>query len=444
MLIKTNSRVAMAKLITGLAVIWLSSVPVSGQVLDLPPQFRGFPDRTPFLTFKEGFDVDFVGSDAEARAYYQQVDPQGLRTFDAAGNRKALRDWWLLNGFGPNGLGDGTAKVVRTAYMNNNDLGFGRDMYCLQRNPDPSGRFDVACYVTNYSKKAPDPRFGVDRLVLQDPGNADLAFGNKGVPDRSLAIATVCMEYSAVESASGAAPTRVVKFFVYDGGDGTGFVRTSANLDNNQSQTNAEKFVPKLCLACHGGVFAPQRADLAASFIGFDLESFRYSTQVGASRAEQEPAFKLQNLMVLETARTNPNIATVDLIQGWYHLLNVEQPTQDSTYVPVGWTDPNDPIRDLNLRSLYNEVVKPGCRSCHAQQRSATDGSLNWISFAVFQGRRGSIQDRVCSAAVPPQKVMPHAYVTYLNFWRIGRPGPHTLALFSDNILQWTAFGQCQ
>jgi len=400
MVIKTKTRAAVGLYVFGLAVIicW-SCLPATGQVLDLPPAFQGSPGSSPFLTRKG------IGSLGDANAYYTLIDPNSLRG--------TLANWWAVNGFGPDGSGG-----VRTAYTNFNDLGFGRDMHCIE-NPNLG---NVACYVTNYSKKsAVDLRFGVQRLVLQDPENADLAWA----ASRTDFLATVCMEYSPVE---GAGPTRIVKFYVYapdpkNPDIGASIRAPGANLDDSQA-SDAFKFVPNLCLVCHGGNQFATGADRNASFIAFDLETFRYSRAPGASQAEQELAFKAQNLMVRDT---NPATATNDLIVGWYHIGSGEINVQDPTYVPSGWT---------GQESLYNAVVKAGCRGCHAQQRFVGDPSpnpINWISYTQFVDNRIQIQNLVCG---PLTKQMPHAYVTYLNSWRIGRPGPNELSQFLGNACQ--------
>ena len=129
----------------------------------------------PFLT-KKG-----VGSFDQAIGYYEFIDPQQ--------KRRSIGEWWALMGFDPN-TGKGGD---RAAYVNDNDLGFGRDMHCLTKGST------VACYVTNYGK--PD----------KNPANADLAY----TADPKTAGATVAMEYSPIEGLEGSGP--IVKFFVYGG-----------------------------------------------------------------------------------------------------------------------------------------------------------------------------------------------------------------------------------
>ena len=121
------------------------------------PQWAGFPS-SPFLTRKG------TGSSAGALGYYGTIDPLNLRT--------KLGAWWTHNGFDLNGAGE-----IRTAYLNNNDLGFGRDMHCQQQG------LSVAWYVTNYG------------LPNQNPNNANLALA----ANKKQAGATVSMEYKPIE-----------------------------------------------------------------------------------------------------------------------------------------------------------------------------------------------------------------------------------------------------
>jgi outer membrane protein assembly factor BamB len=351
------------------------------------PQWGGFP-ASPFLTF-EG-----IGSSAFATSYYRTIDPMSRRT--------TLGKWWAQNGFDSTG-GGGT----RTAYLNNNDLGFGRDMHCQQQG------LNVACYVTNYG----DPN--------QDPNNANLAL----TANKSQAGATVAMEYKPIEGQT----TPIVKFFVFGGGAGKAPRVTGANLD-----AFGLKFVPNLCLNCHGGVYAPvdpnhptaQEVNMGSSFREFDLASFRYPTTL--PRDQQEPAFKLLNQMV---ENSNPAPAIEDLIDGWYAN---NSPTENSNFVPTAWTVDLHGVPSPKIQNLYQTVVAGSCRTCHTAQRSVSDNStISWATYAEFQKERAVIQAFVCN---PSSQNMPHALVTYNNFWLSNRPA--ALAAFSDGT-DWPPFGSC-
>ncbi len=64
---------------------------------------------------------------------------------------------------------------------------------------------------------------------------------------------------------------------------------------------------------------------------------------------------------------------------------------------------------------LYTKVVAPSCRTCHTAQ------TLDFLSHSTMQS---SSFYNVCGAS---SKAMPHAYITYKNFW-LGGTGPSYLA----------------
>jgi hypothetical protein len=398
-----------ASLFTGCAACGHGASSPLALAAGLPPGVPPTGKPPDFLTFKG------LATQQDAINYYLAVDPEGRRTFLDPSNpdvtqTHTLADWWNVVGFNADGSGG-----VRTSYLNNNDLGFGRDMHCLQ-GTDEFGNITLACYVTNYGK--PD----------QSIKNADLAWkswNSNGTPNnavRAKAGATVCMEYTVVDQDPSGVP--VVKFFVYNGGDGTGSLRVSADLDGN-----GQKFVPTLCLNCHGGDFQPNVADLGASFREFDLASFRYSKLSGASRAKQEANFATQNLMVQSS---NAAPAIQEIIENWYFSNGNDGSHQDSNAVPSGWTVHPD---------LYHNVVAKSCRTCHLAQDSASNNdSISWDTYDQFVADRPTIQDYVCGQ----QKEMPHALITFKNFWLSKNPhSPDSLAKF-QSLPEWPAFGSCK
>lgn len=305
-----------------------------------------------------------VGSAGQAAAYYAAIDPLD--------RRETLGEFWAENGFDPL---DGSGGV-RTSFINHNDLGFGRDMHCRANGSD------VACYVTNYGE--PD----------QAPGNFDLA----STANPADAVATVAMEYSAIE---GAGATRVVKFYAYAGGSAGGALLDSADLDKS-----GPKFLPHLCLNCHGGDAGG--SDLGASFREFDVYSFRDSSGSNPDVANgiadvlaQEPNFLLQNELVRDT---NPAPAIVDLLNAFYD--NGASSTVDPNAVPGPWQAGT--TGNASTEDLYLDFVAKGCRTCHSAQAP----SLDWNTYAEFALSRGIIYFDVCTG-----KAMPHANITFKNLW---------------------------
>jgi hypothetical protein len=339
-----------------------------------------------FLSFKQN-------DEATAKRYYGAIDPRNLRL--------TLGQWWTLNGFDQAG-GGGT----RTAYLNDNDLGIGRDMHCIEK---PSG--DIACYVTNYGD------------FTQNAESANLAWQ----ADRDHALATVAMEYSAIEGAEGAG--KIVKFYVFKGGNVSGPRLLSVSLETN----GQEKYVPGLCVVCHGGTYSPDmssnitpdEADLGSSFREFDLATFKYPT--ATPRSSQEASFKRLNEIVTDT---KPAPAISDLVSGWYRSSAV----QDNDFIPSDWKG------DAQSK-LYKNVVAKSCRTCHVALVSSYSNSvMSWTSYNQFQAEKGRIQSFVCGK----NKFMPHAFVTFSNFWlRDDKSGPATLASFKDT--NWDPpFGDCK
>jgi hypothetical protein len=371
---------ATTRLVRILALAATLSLGKNSQTLDVNPALP----VGEFLSFKQN-------DQSTAERYYSVVDPQN--------RRGTLQEWWVVNGFDQDGAGG-----VRAAYLNRNDLGLGRDMHCLQQSDA------VACYVTNYGN--PDG----------SPGNSELAWR----ADRARAGATVAMEYSAIEGS--ADPTKMVKFFVFRGGTGN-----AERIDGVDLDGRGEKFVPGLCVVCHGGNYVPalganpqpSEGELGASFREFDLATYGYPA--GGPRSAQELAFEQLNKIVL---RTNPAPAIKDLITGWY----ADGGSQNRDYIPLGWAD------SAEHASLYENVVARSCRTCHVALDSYySNNAISWTSFEQFKAERSQIRRFVCG----DHKTMPHAGITFSNFW-LSDSGktPAYLAAFHD--VGWEPFGECK
>jgi hypothetical protein len=360
------------------------------------------PTANAFLAFKG------IGTEAQALAYYNAVDPD--ESGDGVGERTTLGDWWSKNGFVFDSNGVPT-NAVRTSYLNFNDLGSGRDMYFLQR---PDGT--VAAYVTNYGK------------FNQDDDNADLA-ANRDTPG-----ATVCMEYGPV---FGQGSTRIVKFFVYAGGD---FAFNAPRVPSANLDGFGEKFVPNLCLNCHGGNYNPSNptsptfadVNMGAAFRELDIATYKFpGGRIVANNAEKT-AFRSQNLIVkgaaaADTITTQP---IKDLIAAWYPGASSEQ---DNTFTPSGWM--GTPQQDL-----YHDVVKQSCRTCHiALDADTSNNGIGWISYGQLEKRQPVLDYYVLCDG----RFMPHAVITYRNFWLSASPHrPAVLRNFTKSP-GWPQIGPC-
>ncbi|MCH9647367.1 MAG: carboxypeptidase-like regulatory domain-containing protein [Deltaproteobacteria bacterium] len=331
--------------------------------------------------------------------------------YSRVGERPTLAAWKQKNGFPAVG---GDAEAV---FLNAGDLNFGRWMRMKR-----SGG-NIAYYVSNHGLA---PNFGsVDLAVLGKLNNQ---------PDLGL-IATVAMEYSPNPNDS--TPSKYTKFYVYNG---QGVRVNKAALDS----AVGEKYIPNLCIICHGGspatTASDPRGDGGSRFIFFDPESYGYSgLDTAHSQASQEPAFYNLNQSVKNDTNVTPAVS--DLITRWYQPnLPAADQSQDATVVPPAWAP---------QASLYSNVVKPACRACHTTRTNY----VSWDSWDVanstndFKGQGSTIRSYVCG----PNRIMPHAEITYeRKFWLTpaGPPGTSIpvhapAALAAAGLDDWPATAPC-
>ena len=234
----------------------------------------GSISRIPFLSFFSNPAPSGSPPDYQARAavaYYKALDggtfgPTNPADFTqggtwSGGTRSTLSAWLSQAGINPNvqtglaGTNVDHTTTEQTAYLNHNDLGFGRRMTIRK-----AANSDVFAFVTNF-------------------GNADQNPANENGALNAIAPgATIAMEYTPLASASSGTgiDPRVVKFFVYGAG---GQLVNSADLDGF-----GQKFVPGLCQNCHGGDRFTIASTAALPVATADEVRLRPDpTQVGAS-----------------------------------------------------------------------------------------------------------------------------------------------------------------
>jgi hypothetical protein len=343
-----------------------------------------FPTRESlqFLTFNH---PNFT--DAKTQIYYAAIDPNHANHSLTKTEETFIGDfdnWKTANGFG-------RAGVRNTTYLNQYDLGFGRDMYMQTGGQDGSCANCVAFYVTNYQ-------------------NVDEAVAHQNQ------LATVAMEYSPQNGSTGVPYT---KFYVFNA---DGSIADSVDLDGN-----GKKNVPSLCAVCHNGnqgSLTPTDGNLQnARFIPFDLQSFGYAAT--KSRGPQEPDFKEMNRVILQN--TNPSAAMQDLIKVWYGFdpANPTNPLPNPTAAdntPDLWnTVPSDAL-------LYHAVVEPACRSCHNTRDPGDPPGMTiaWQSYDQFNTYSTTIRPYTCVAG---SHFMPNAKRTFARFWLSTNPNaPDALA----------------
>ncbi|HET9268031.1 MAG TPA: hypothetical protein VFO31_07690, partial [Vicinamibacterales bacterium] len=233
---------------------------------------------------------------ASARAYYATIDP--------GATKDTLAKWLAATGF-TDGSTSWTAiengSSAHAVYLNNFDLGFGRDMYMRfgacdggtapalggAIAPGAMGTCDVYGVVINYASL-------------------------EAAAKKTGALLAVAMEYARLPGAGANAP-RVTTFYTFAPDASGVFKRVlSANLDGR-----GERYMPQACTVCHGGtpqgVVTTQNArgeqvpldqdgdgvpdaygnggNVKAGFMSWDLDSFLFSDNDPAFSNPGDPYF---------------------------------------------------------------------------------------------------------------------------------------------------------
>ncbi len=304
-------------------------------------------------------------------------------------------------------------------------------MSCIERKSRKPGiDADVACFVTNFGN--PGRHYEQNALLAHD--------AEKSIDGRKKAVATVAMEYSRVDG-NEPSSDRIVKFYVFSGGEPEDERQSHAVLD--EFVDGPRKFVPYVCLNCHGGSYPsnlnesqPASIDLGASFLPFDILSLRFP---GYCRDQNDVTCQLQrtvpstqemgllkelNSMVLTT---QPQTGISQLINaGWYSpgITATLSVTQNYDYIPESWRE----CGNLH-KQIYLEVIRPSCRTCHVASRNndiVTD-------YGAFDSKRGKIRTYVYGRPDFRPR-MPHSLVPYRNFHASANPNqPELLKQFLDD-----------
>ena len=319
-----------------------------------------------FLPPPTGFSSDFVPSDdffltfkgidsrASACAYYRAVGAvktcKSDGTFTGAVN---FDSWKRATHMAPYLLAGATE--YNATYINRVDLNLTRKHHSVSYGNDRT-----AAYVCNHLGPSDETQAA-----------ADLAISN-AVANKNL-VACVAMDYSVTRGVNANKP--FVRFLIF-GPDGN--LLPSINLDGRQ-----EKFVPGVCVACHGGDHYadhfPAKAsgdlragspDIGAHFVPYDTGNFVFSSAAGLTEADQEEAIYNLNQ---NTLRAGPNPAIQQLVDGWYATSHV----LDKNYIPSSWASASG-----QERNFYENVYTRSCRTCHV----ALSETLNFDNHSNFTG----------------------------------------------------------
>ena len=337
---------------------------------------------------------------ASAVAYYRTID-------DAAAHAaKATLSGWLAQAGFPSGSTDWGAmrEALRRSttgahavYLNNFDLGFGRDMYARL------GACDDGTTPASLSD-AEQGACDVYSVVIN--------YGSLEAAARNLQpIVAVAMEHTL---APGSGARRITKFYTY-APDRQGDFRRVLSIDLDG---RGEKFLPGACTVCHGGT--PRgldasdpsrygnRADVGAAFLPWDLDSLLYSDTDPSFSSARDPDFpeserelaakftreaqeselkKLNHLAYLtyDDGRRYPLMR--ELLEGWYGGAGLPSASFDGGHVPQGWSTATAG-NPADSDTIYLEVFARNCRSCHVAQVPGPPGSgqLAIGSYAEFVG----------------------------------------------------------
>jgi Fibronectin type III domain len=353
---------------------------------------RGPAPHVPWLTRADPFagqpDPGGTKHAAEANQYLNAIN----------NGRRTLQQWMGVTGL----FSSSSNTLLRAVYFNAGDLNLGRDMSCAQ-----SGQ-TIACMVSNFAP--PVNFFAGDTPDVQTA----LAGAVQGVHSAANGyLATVAMEVNLAHPDD-------VKFYVFAGENELGSTVAVLDTEADPQSHLPSGYSPFNCITCHGGSYDTNSHTVTgASFLPFDVYSFKYSQQPGFTQADQEETFRRFNALVKATrpsapAGTDP-IAT--FIDGMY-AGNAAVPgaRANDTWVPAGWMTPAPAGPNV-----YNYVIKPFCRTCHL----AMSGDLSFPSYLKFKtpainpnnnqflgGQRDQIQAALCGGA------MPQAEVPFRKFWQ--------------------------
>lgn len=391
--------------LTVLTVIAICGAVVTTALADPPPHGGGtgrFLDTTNFQPCNS--DASCTAAGIKYLKAMGVLDNNGQPT----GARKSLTDWKTTVGFNVN-VSVATAQAL---YFNKYDLGFARDAHCVFREVGIKPAIaTVACYITNYSDAQPGWPGGNPQKSIQ------------AAKTQTSPLFTVAMEAHFITGLGLPSAARPQVTFLAYGADGKPLPAMAFDREGL-------KPLPGVCVSCHADWFdSGSQTVSGGSFLPFDSSAYVFEESrkpilgqppIRGLGPPQHEAFRMLNWMVLMSQPAPPIRA---LIEGWYkHCGGVDQAncTLDDNFVPsanctgsnttlgetCGWAVSND---TLNIKALYQQVIRPYCRNCHLVYY----GALNVQSYKAFLAGAGTVNEQVFGN----QHNMPFAEVPYYLFW---------------------------
>ena len=356
-----------------------------------------------------------VGAPEYAKAYYEAVDPTNAKD--------TLAKWKAANNIGVTTGGHVEYSII---VGDQRDLGYGRRMTAHQ-NPDGTMAFVVENYL-------------VGAYGGYSPLNLEAAI--KQAPQWHLGTNAIEFRPGPRAGIDGPADASFTTFYTFDPTSG-------ARLSTISLDGRPAKAMPTVCISCHGGRGDPltppdasgkqlfarvmnsyslHRGDVQARLHPFEPAAFDFSTIAGFSRAEQEPAMKAINKMVLcsfplpfgtNKATVPPEdqcrrVATHHEYQGTAatHLkamyggdtLPRATSTTTDSYVEPTWAA-------AGQSALY-EVQAQSCRVCHLLRGTLNQPDIDFETFRHFDSNKDRIK-----AHIADRGNMPLAKLIYDKFW---------------------------
>jgi len=386
------------------------------------PVAASFTGPNSFLTFpnpqlQPDGTAQILGA-AYSQAYYTAIDP--------ANTRDTVAKFRTANGFGTAG---GPLGEVSAIYGDWRDLGYGRRITARQ-NADGTIAIAADNYIFNtggdYGSNA---AMNLQAAVVQDP---------------TWFIGTTAIEYSP---APGVTPTAncgncFAKFYFFSP---AGARANMVSLDGRSPKSTIE-----VCSSCHGGRGDPltpatgspsgqplfplaqnsaslARGDIAIHPHPIEVDMLDFPAIAGMTRADQEPALKVMNKILLCTFPLPAGTTAAypedlcrrgAMAQEWqggadyiiksaYGGNGLPSAAYTSVPVPAAW-------QTVGQSTLYQNVVAPTCRACHILRGAGaySGADIDFNSYALFNG----YADRI-KAHMIDRGDMPLSKILYERFW---------------------------
>lgn len=357
-----------------------------------------------------------IAGPAYSQAYYAAIDPTNAKD--------TLAKWKAANGFGtPTGpLGE-----VSAVYGDWRDLGYGRRI-TVRQNADRTIAVAADNYIFNVGGDyGSNSAMNLAAAIAQDP---------------MWFIGTTAIEFSPAPGVTpGPNCTGCFAKFYF-------FAPSGARLLTVDLDGRGQKSTIEVCSSCHGGRGDPltpatgsptgqplfplaqnsaslSRGDIEVHPHPIEVDTLDFPGTAGITRADQEPALKTMNRILLctfpipvasafpedacrRTATPNEWQGGADtIIKDAYGGNGLPSATYGSVSVPAAWAT-------AGQSTLYQNVVAPTCRVCHILRGVGAVGGddVDFDTYAVFNG----YADRI-KAHMIDRGTMPLSKILYERFW---------------------------